>query len=561
MTRTKTRALANWPNNTVSVLDFGAVGDGVTDDTVAIQAAINAVSTAGGGTVRIPAGSYKLSSQATTLIKNGLDGGETGDTQAYCLSIPSANIRLVGDGVESELLGAWTYSASDTVLDPADLKTEPFAVMIRPNSVDTAGDVVSKLAFENLSFNQFSFAIGNLNTNVVQSQFTNLYFATTGVGIYNRHQERNAYNGIHSISAMALVVAGGMCAVGADGIDPTTKIDEGGLTDKCTFNNLNISCMTGVGSGGSYRQFDEWFDTYCTRWSLVPQSSKDTNEVNARYPFQGLCGRSLYIMSRYSRPNNSCWIGQISGAKLLRACVQVETANVWNNDGVVYAETIGYTNVPDRDQGPVGDVYEDPYLPRVRTGQSSPQYYPADSRTLFAVKGVGAVIDLQRCHLDSVTNEFNTTLLPRLTQADVTNPQTYLERESLVVDGDLTVEGDLTVASGIDAEDTQFRMGKGGRFQYQTSVAQPTKTTEISVVGGNNGTCALVLCSRSRNSSDSDNVIYMASFTPTDLTAPTYTKISETGVTNWVTFGITTDAEPLITVDGGARNCRFTFIY
>lgn len=31
MTRTKTRALANWPNNTVSVLDFGAVGDDTRD--------------------------------------------------------------------------------------------------------------------------------------------------------------------------------------------------------------------------------------------------------------------------------------------------------------------------------------------------------------------------------------------------------------------------------------------------------------------------------------------------------------------------------------------------
>lgn len=42
----------------VSVKDFGAIGDGTTDDTAAIQAAINSVNANGGGVVLFPAGTY-----------------------------------------------------------------------------------------------------------------------------------------------------------------------------------------------------------------------------------------------------------------------------------------------------------------------------------------------------------------------------------------------------------------------------------------------------------------------------------------------------------------------
>ena len=73
MTRTKTRALANWPNNAVSVLDFGAIGDGVADDTAAIQAAVDA--TQGGRTpLYIPDGTYKLSRQG--VFTNPFGGGD-----------------------------------------------------------------------------------------------------------------------------------------------------------------------------------------------------------------------------------------------------------------------------------------------------------------------------------------------------------------------------------------------------------------------------------------------------------------------------------------------------
>lgn len=56
----------------INVKDFGAKGDGVTDDTAAIQAAITAAKNAGGGVVWLPAGVYLIS--AMLQLGNGSNG-------------------------------------------------------------------------------------------------------------------------------------------------------------------------------------------------------------------------------------------------------------------------------------------------------------------------------------------------------------------------------------------------------------------------------------------------------------------------------------------------------
>ena len=66
--------------------DYGAVGNGIADDTTAVQAAINAVSTAGGGTVFFPQGTYLVT-----------------PTSSPAITVPS-NIRLLGSDRKASIL-------------------------------------------------------------------------------------------------------------------------------------------------------------------------------------------------------------------------------------------------------------------------------------------------------------------------------------------------------------------------------------------------------------------------------------------------------------------------
>ena len=127
---------------TVSVRDFGAVGDGVTDDTAAIQAAIDYLSPLG-GTLHIPKGAYIVSDA---------------NADNACLTV-TAPIQFLGDG------------AFYTSIQPAaGVAGTVSTILVNPNSSYDQ----TLMSFRNLS-------IGNLNNGTRQGNH-GIYCLTLNAG-------------------------------------------------------------------------------------------------------------------------------------------------------------------------------------------------------------------------------------------------------------------------------------------------------------------------------------------------------------------------------------------
>jgi hypothetical protein len=219
------RTIASRLSDTVSVKDFGAVGDGVTDDTAAFTAAIAAVPS-GGGAISVPAGTYLTNISITrslvwlrgdgrrsTLLKPAIAGtsvvtinsaaggiqgnkisdiGFTGGNGASAITITGANIN---DWIRIER--GWATGFTKTLNIPGRCVWCSFVDFEIDNDASNCVDVTSSNPFNNNVFDHVSCetAVGNgfeFNQNSGGDTFKGLALAscnaqTTVIGLHVRN--------------------------------------------------------------------------------------------------------------------------------------------------------------------------------------------------------------------------------------------------------------------------------------------------------------------------------------------------------------------------------------
>jgi hypothetical protein len=166
-----TRTAQSKMREVVSVKDFGAVGDGVTDDTAAIQVAVNSMTE--GGILYFPTGRFRLTNEITIPPVGGLIlQGSGGNDSRFGSPVPSGDGTFIYQEANNKAVFAFGGGCSYTSIKDMTLSSTPtpgtswagtnkYGIKIEA----ALPNVIWSLTFSNLVFFNFERGISCVDTN------------------------------------------------------------------------------------------------------------------------------------------------------------------------------------------------------------------------------------------------------------------------------------------------------------------------------------------------------------------------------------------------------------
>jgi hypothetical protein len=176
----------NWPSTSIRVEDYGAVGDGVADDTVAIQAAVDIAKTAVNvlsysqtrpGRIHVvfdPSKTYKITSAIDLCNIEGftLDGGAAGRGAMIYGACTGSMLEIIGSG----------EGVIQNLEFVGDITTKPACAVWISRSGITHGTLSSNINFYNCSFNGYYTKCGVYSLDSEDNHFYNCKWYLKGGG-------------------------------------------------------------------------------------------------------------------------------------------------------------------------------------------------------------------------------------------------------------------------------------------------------------------------------------------------------------------------------------------